>query len=173
METIGTIHNLIDTLIFNLGYDLDFVNSGYLWEMIESNTGKSIRIISEDKTTDGVILFIRGARVFAWVNNSNLPKSDELKEAIDGIKQNTPENAKVYKLHGELFLEFKLNNEFYEFKQYEYNGKFYMSFCKGPGMDYLHIVQFHEIDKIDEEMLKEFVNDTIIKIKSAQTVFRG
>lgn len=167
METIGTIHNLIDTEICNLGYDLDFVNSGYLWEMIESNTGKSIRIISEDKTTDGVILFIRGARVFAWVNSSNLPKSDELIKEIHSIDYNTPENAKVYKIHGELFLEFKLNNEFYEFKQYEYNGKYYMSFCKGPGMDYLHIEEFYEIDKFDEELLKEYANNTIIKIKSA------
>ena len=169
----GLINLTLCEKLSSLGYEMDLVNSGFLWYLIESSQGQSIRISSADGTTnDGAIIFIRGSVAFIWINDAHLPNLDNLVEIIkENVHENTPENAKVFKIkddEGEsLNLEFKFNDEFHEFRQYYHNGDCFMTYCKGPGAVTITNVELIKIDKFDEEMLKEYANNTIIKIKSA------
>ena len=167
METIGTIHNLMNGLICDLGYELEFVHRGYIQQLIEIiNKAILIRIPSADGTTDdGAILFIKGSVIFVAINNEHLPSLDSIEDTIKDIPENNYQNARVYVIKDEelgesLNLEFKYKNEFHKFKQYCYRG-YFMTHCKGPGMDYLANVELVKIDKFDEKQLREFAEEVI------------
>ena len=96
-------------------------------------------------------------------------------KAINGIDANIPLNAQVYKMHDEVYgdtlnLDFKFHGEFHEFKQYQYKGKYHMTYCSGIGMDYLTIASsIIDIEKLDADLLRDFANSTILKIREKES----
>ena len=168
----GLINLTLCEKLSSLGYEMDLVNSGFLWYLIESSQGQSIRTPSSDGTTnDGAIIFIRGSIAFIWINDAHLPNLDNLVEIIkENVHENTPENAKVYKIkdddEGEsLNLEFKFNDEFHEFRQYYHNGDCFMTYCKGPEAVTITNVELIKIDKFDEDLLKKYAMEMIENVQ--------
>ena len=173
MEKIGALYLVIDQLVYDLGYDLDLVKFDKIQSLVTTDNGKVIRIPAEDATPDGAIIFIRGSRMYVAINKLHRPTRDAITKAINDIDANIPLNAQVYKMHDEVYgdtlnLDFKFHGEFHEFKQYQYKGKYHMTYCSGIGMDYLTIASpIIDIEKLDADLLRDFANSTILKIKES------